>query len=67
MAPNNTAQFIRAHKELNHGPADLQSAALPLSYIPIYESVPLDTSLYYYLPDAGKSLTDHGSESFILD
>ena len=29
-----TKKFRRGHTELNHGPIDLQSIALPLSYTP---------------------------------
>ena len=33
----------RAHPDLNQGPADLQSAALPLSYTPAYN---MDSEIY---------------------
>ena len=29
-------KIVRGHTELNHGPLDLQSNALPLSYTPLY-------------------------------
>ena len=29
---------VRGHTELNHGPIDLQSIALPLSYTPFHET-----------------------------
>ena len=29
-------KLVRGHTELNHGPLDLQSNALPLSYTPSY-------------------------------
>ena len=30
------AKYSRGHTELNHGPLDLQSNALPLIYTPLY-------------------------------
>ena len=55
-SPEMWKKMIRGHTELNHGPLDLQSNALPLSYTPSYIYEGLKMSLQI---DGNKSIIKH--------